>query len=37
VPVGASATAEPEFAETDVDGELEAADSDPLEQRLEER
>jgi N utilization substance protein A len=37
VPVGASATAEPEFAESDADGELEAADSDPLEQRLEER
>ncbi|HEY0630471.1 MAG TPA: transcription termination factor NusA [Thermoleophilaceae bacterium] len=37
VPDGASATSEPEFAETDVDGELEAADSDPVEQRLEER
>jgi N utilization substance protein A len=37
VPDGASVTTEPEFAETDVDGELEAADSDPLEQRLEER
>jgi N utilization substance protein A len=37
VPDGASATSEPEFAETDVDGELEASDSDPLEQRLEER
>jgi hypothetical protein len=37
VPDGASATSEPEFAETDVDGEFEAADSDPVEQRLEER
>jgi N utilization substance protein A len=37
VPDGASATSEPEFAETDVEGELEAADSDPLEQRMEER
>jgi N utilization substance protein A len=37
VPDGASATAEPEFAETDDDGALEASDSDPLEQRLEER
>src|SRR3954465_3278609 len=37
VPAGASATSEPEFAESDVDGELEASDSDPLEQRLEER
>src|SRR3954462_9387092 len=37
VPDGASATAEPEFAESDTDGEYEASDSDPLEQRLEER
>jgi N utilization substance protein A len=37
VPDGASATSEPEFAETDIDGELETSDSDPLEQRLEER
>ena len=37
VPDGASATSEPEFAESDADGELEASDSDPLEQRLEER
>jgi N utilization substance protein A len=37
VPDGASATSEPELAETDVDGEFEAADSDPLEERLEER
>src|SRR3954467_2402364 len=37
VPDGASATAEPEFDETDADGEYEAAASDPIEQRLEER
>jgi hypothetical protein len=37
VPDGASATSEPELAETDGDGEFEAADSDPVEQRLEER
>jgi N utilization substance protein A len=37
VPDGASATSEPEFAESDGDGALEASDSDPLEQRLEER
>jgi N utilization substance protein A len=37
VPDGASATSEPELAETDADGEFQAADSDPLEQRLEER
>jgi N utilization substance protein A len=37
VPDGASATSEPEFAETDTDGEFQAADSDPVEQRLEER
>jgi N utilization substance protein A len=37
VPDGASATSEPELAETDVDGEFEAADSDPLPERLEER
>ena len=36
-PDGASATSEPELAETDADGEYEAADSDPLEERLEER
>jgi hypothetical protein len=36
-PDGASATSEPELAETDVEGEIEAADSDPLDQRLEER
>jgi N utilization substance protein A len=37
VPDGASATSEPEFAESDGDGALEAADSDTLDQRLEER
>jgi N utilization substance protein A len=37
VPDGASATAEPELAETDTEGEYEAADSEPLDQRLEER
>jgi hypothetical protein len=37
VPDGASATSEPELAETDIDGEYEAADSDPIEERLEER
>jgi N utilization substance protein A len=37
VPDGASVTSEPELADTDADGEFEAADSDPLEQRLEER
>jgi NusA-like KH domain len=37
VPVGASATSEPELAETDGDGEFQAADSDPIEERLEER
>jgi N utilization substance protein A len=36
-PEGASATSEPELPETDVDGEYAAADSDPIEQRLEER
>jgi N utilization substance protein A len=37
VPDGASATSEPELEETDADGEYRAADSDPLEERLEER
>src|SRR5690348_11734185 len=37
VPVGASVTQEPEFDESDSDGEYEAQDSDPLEERLEER
>jgi hypothetical protein len=36
-PEGASATSEPELAETDADGEYEAADSDPIEERLEEK
>ena len=36
-PDGASVTAEPEFGESDPEGELQAADSDPVEQRLEER
>src|SRR4051812_23101915 len=37
VPAGASVTSEPEFDETDTEGELESADSDPVEERLEER
>jgi hypothetical protein len=37
VPDGASIGQEPEFAGSDPDGEYEAADSDPVEQRLEER
>jgi hypothetical protein len=37
VPVGASVTQEPEFDESDPDGEYEAQDSDPVEERLEER
>jgi N utilization substance protein A len=37
VPTGASVTAESEFAGSDPDGEFEAADSEPLDQRLEER
>jgi N utilization substance protein A len=37
VPDGASIGQEPEFAGSDPDGEFEAADSDPVEQRLEER
>jgi N utilization substance protein A len=36
-PDGASATSEPELGETDADGEFAAADSDPIEERLEER
>jgi transcription termination/antitermination protein NusA len=36
-PSGASVTSEPEFAGSDPDGEYQAADSDPLDQRLEER
>ncbi|MEA2423102.1 MAG: transcription termination/antitermination protein NusA, partial [Thermoleophilaceae bacterium] len=36
-PAGASATSEPELAETDIDGEYQAADSDPIEERLEEK
>jgi transcription termination/antitermination protein NusA len=37
VPDGASIGQEPEFAGSDPDGEYEASDSDPIEQRLEER
>ena len=37
VPDGASIGQEPEFAGSDPEGEIEAADSDPVEQRLEER
>jgi N utilization substance protein A len=37
VPDGASIGQEPSFAGSDPDGEYEAADSDPVEQRLEER
>jgi len=37
VPDGASIGQEPEFAGSEPDGEYEASDSDPLEQRLEER
>jgi N utilization substance protein A len=37
VPVGASATQEPEFDETDPDHEFEKQDEDPIEERLEER
>jgi hypothetical protein len=37
VPDGASVGQEPELDETDTEGEYEAADSDPVEQRLEER
>jgi N utilization substance protein A len=36
-PPGASVTSEPELAGTDEDGEYRAADSDPIEERLEER
>jgi hypothetical protein len=35
-PDGASATSEPELGETDADEVFENADSDPLDQRLEE-
>ena len=36
-PVGSSVTSEPELAGSDPDGEYEAADSEPLQERLEER